>query len=156
VVEFKEAHPKAHFHYETQRKFILACEHSIQAERLATWPGRDRVKHWTLKSLAKRAKDLGEPFDRIYEVHYPQLSWDAHSGVISIFVAKPEAFVHSVGIAFTIAVDSYMQILEVLVNEFKLYNSDPKLKAKIKYAKTVAFAESQEEADTIMRDYGLG
>lgn len=76
--------------------------------------------------------------------------------MIGIFVAKPEAFVHSVGIAYTIAVDSYMQILEVLVNEFKLYNSDPKLKAKIKCAKRVAFAESQEEADEIMGHYGIG
>jgi hypothetical protein len=114
------------------------------------------VKHWTLKSLAKRAEDLGDPFDRIYEVHYPQLSWDAHSGVVGVFVAKPESFVHSVGIAYTIAVDSYMQILEVLVNEFKLYNFDPKLKSKIKYAKAVAFVESQEEADALTQGYGLG
>lgn len=77
VVAFKEAHPQVHFHFETQQKFIRAYGQSIQAERLATWPGRDRVKHWTLKSLANRAKDLGDPFDRIYEVHYLQLSWDA-------------------------------------------------------------------------------
>jgi hypothetical protein len=61
-------------------------------------------------------------------VHYPQLRWDAHSGVVSVFKATPNSFVPSVGIAYTIAVESYMQILEVLVNEFKLYKVDPIVK----------------------------
>ncbi len=156
IVEFKKAHPEAQVHYQTHESFVTACEQSIQAEKAATWPDRDRVKHWTLNSLATRAHKLGDPFDRIYEMHYPTLSWDTHSGVISVFKAKPDTFVPSVGIAYTIAVDSYMQILEVLVNEFKLYNADPLLKNKIKYNKEVAFTESQEEADSLMQAYGLG
>lgn len=155
MVAFKKAHPEARFQYETQEKFVAACGAVIDDEQAAMWPGRDEVKHWTLKSLAKRAEELGAPFERIYEVHYPQLSWDAHSGVVSVFQATPNSFVPSVGIAYTIAVESYMQILEILVNEFKLYTTNPLLKNKIAYMKNVAYAESQDEADRIRYAYGV-
>jgi hypothetical protein len=61
-----------------------------------------------------------------------------------------------VGICYKIAVESYMQILEIVVNEFKLYKADSKLKDKIQYNKLVAFARTQPEADGLMLQHGLG
>jgi len=47
-------------------------------------PGKKQmIKHWTLKTIRKRAKDCGDPFDRIFEVNYSQLSWMTHSGVVT-------------------------------------------------------------------------
>jgi Family of unknown function (DUF5677) len=155
VVAFKETHPDAHFHYETQKAYIAAKGATIDEEQRARWPGRRKVEHWSVKTLRERARELGDPFDRIYEVHYPQLSWDAHSGVVSVLRATTESFVHSVGIAYTIAIDSYMKVLEVVAGEFGLSKIDPHLKDKIVYAKQVAFAKSQEEADQLRQAYGF-
>lgn len=48
-----------------------------------------------------------------------------------------------------------MQILETVVNEFKLHATNPRIKEKIRFAKNVAFANSQEEADQLRLGYGV-
>lgn len=160
---FKGAHPDAKFHYETHADFIDSHGKRIDAEQAAMWPdppdmikrGKKTVKHWTKKDLLQRATSLGAPFDRIYHVHYAELSWLTHSGVVSPLNMTTAWVTSFVGIAYSIAVDSYMEILEVLVNEFKLYNADPILKEKIPCSKALGFTSTPEEAAAVMQHYGV-
>jgi hypothetical protein len=156
VVTFKEGHPDAQVHADLYQRYIDEQGAAIKAEKQKFWPGNNRVNHWLNKKMGKRIEGLGEPYERIYEAHYPQLSWYSHSGVTGVWNVSGEMLAAFVGICYQIAVESYMQILEILANEFKLYRADPKLKDKIQYAKFVAFARNQREADAAMRVHGLG
>jgi len=88
VVSFYDGRPEADL-YQKQVDFIKNFGAQIDAEADVMWPPNPRtgkkqsVKNWTLKNARQRAKGLGAPFDRIYEAHYPQLSWMTHSGVVS-------------------------------------------------------------------------
>jgi len=156
VVAFMGSHPDIEVHAELYQKYIDKEGAAIMGEQQRLWPGNNHVNHWLNKKMAKRIEGLGEPFERIYEAHYPQLSWYSHSGVTGVWNVSGEMLAALVGICYQIAVESYMQILEMLVNEFRLSVHDGKLKDKIQYAKFVAFAQNQVEADAVMRVHGLG
>lgn len=156
VVGFKTQHPEAQVQSDLYQRYIDEQGTAIRAEKQKFWPGNNRVNHWTNKKMGKRIQGLGEPYERIYEVHYPQLSWYSHSGVTGVWNVSGEMLAAFVGICYQIAVESYMQVLEILVNEFRLYSHDDKLKDKIQYAKFVAFARTQKEADAVMHVHGLG
>ena len=156
VVAFKAANPGAQVHADQYQRYIDEQAAAIKAEKQSFWPGHNRVNHWMNKKIGKRIEGLGEPYERIYKAHYPQLSWYSHSGVTGVWNVNGETFAAFAGICYQIAVESYMQILEILANEFRLYVHDGKLKDKIQYAKLVAFARSQNEANAVMRVHGLG
>src|SRR6185312_408289 len=99
-------------------------------------------------------RGLGEPFERIFDAHYPQLSWYSHAGVVGLGNATTSSVALGAGICFAIACDAYIALLEIVINEFKLYATMPMLKDKIAYMKEVAFTESQQEADDLLAAYG--
>src|SRR5579862_8321286 len=159
LVDLKKSHPGARFHYETHEEFIAKYGEHIDAERDAIWPSQPKkakipIKHWTGNSVLKRANDLGDPFDQIYNVHYAELSWMTHSRVVSPLNMTKEWVTSYVGLCYAIAVDSYMQLLECLVNEFKMYNADPLLKKKILCSRDLGFT-STEAAAVVLGRYGL-
>ncbi len=161
LINFKKDHADAQFHYETHRDFIDKFGAQIDAEATAMWPAnpatgkKPTVNHWTLKNMMKRATDLGTPFDRIYHVHYAELSWMTHSGVVTPLNMTREWVTSFVGIVYSIAADSYIQVLEILVNEFKLYITNDHLKKKILCNRELGFTRTQEEGLAVMRKYGL-
>lgn len=158
---FKRDHPDAPFHHEAQEKFITKFGQKIDAEKAAMWPPsavngcKPKVNHWTLKNVLQRATDLGAPFDRIYHVHYAQLSWMTHSGVVSPLNLTTEWVTSFVGIVYSIAIDSYVEILEILVDEFKLYTTNEHLKEKIVCNRDLGFTKTPEEGELVMRRHGL-
>jgi hypothetical protein len=161
LVAFKKKHPDAQLHYQTHEGFIVTCGQQIDAEAAAMWPAspvngrRPKVKHWTTRTVLDRAIDMGAPFDRIYHVHYAELSWMTHSGVVSPLNMTSEWVTSFVGIVYSIAAESYMQILEILVNEFKLYITNPHLKKKIICNRDLGFTRTPEEGEAVMRKHGL-
>jgi hypothetical protein len=156
VVAFKRKNPAADVFTRVYEEFIASNGAAIRAQIKKHWPASNNVNHWMNKKLPKRISGLGEPYERIYKVHYAQLSWYSHSGITGVMNIEGEMLAAFVGICYQIAVESYMQILEIVVNEFNLYKADPKLKDKIQYNKLVAFARNQPEADGLMRLHGLG
>lgn len=155
IVAFKKAHPEAPVATRSNEEFIAANERSIMAEQSAIWPGVSDVTHWMNRKLPRRIELLGDPFSRMYEVNYAPLSWYSHAGVTGVNDPSTDLFAFFAGMAYTIAGDSYIELLKVVVSEFKLQSADPKLSDKITCAKLVAFADSQEEADVILRAHGL-
>lgn len=151
LVAFKNNHPGARFPHQSHEEFIAKFGQQIDAEAISMWPpnpvnGRKpKVNHWTLKTVLERATDLGPPFDRIYHVHYAELSWMTHSGVVSPLNMTTEWVTSFVGIVYSIAVDSYMEVLEILVNEFKLYITNQHLKKKIICNRDLGFTRRQRK-----------
>jgi len=67
-------------------------------------------------------------------------SWAAISSL------QKESFELMAGIAFNIAVKSYMAILTAVIDEFKLNKHDPKIKARMDYARMVPWTDGDEQA----------
>lgn len=161
LAAFKRDHPNTRFRFETQEEFLAKFEQIIDAEKAVMWPpnalnGRKpKVGHWTLKTVERRATDLGAPFDRIYHVHYAELSWMTHSGVVSPLNLTTEWVTSFVGTVYAIAVDSYVEILAILVNEFKLYTTNEHLNKKIVCNRDLGFTKTPEEGELVMRRHGL-
>jgi hypothetical protein len=60
-----------------------------------------------------------------------------------------------VGIVYSIAVDSYIQILDVLVDEFKLSTTNEYITKKIRCNRDLGFTKTPAEAEKVMRKHGL-
>ena len=113
------------------------------------------VKHWTVKDLKKRANDLGEPFDRLYEIYYTPLSWMTHSGVVTPLNMTTEWVTSFVTNLYSISIDSYVAILEALAIEFKLSTTNEHIMRKIVCNRDLGFTSTPEEGEAVMRKHGL-
>jgi hypothetical protein len=59
------------------------------------------------------------------------------------------------GVAYSVAVDSYAAILEILVTEFKLYTTNEYLMKKIRCNIDLGFTSGLEAGEAVMRRHGL-
>jgi hypothetical protein len=142
ILDFEERHgvkqSSAH------KEFVDKNAQRINDAQKKFWPGVKRVDHWSLLDLSARTRKLGAPFDEIYYGNYPQMSWYVHSGVTGVANGNPQLFADLAGVAFIITYHSYEQILEAVIDEFKLHKADETLMTKLKFAKLVAFAETED------------
>lgn len=160
TAEFMKGRPEEKYY---QQQIDLADKHGakIDAEEAAMWPPnpatgkRPSVKHWTLKNLRQRAKDLGDPFDRIYEIYFAQISWMTHAGVVAPLNMTSEWVMSFVSTVYSIAIDSYVAILEILVNVFKLSATNEHIIKKIVCNRDLGFTSTPEEGEAVMRRHGL-
>ena len=155
IVSFKRRDPGAKVDAAIYAEFVAKNEQRINQERVATWPGVKKVAHWSLMNMAERTEKLGAPFEEIYQVNYPQLSLYVHSGIVGIVNISKETFALLAGIAFTIALEAYMQIIEAVINEFKIYKADGKLKDKMQFAKMLPFTDGPQQADLLRQAFSL-
>jgi hypothetical protein len=79
IVTFTTVHQPESVDATVQALFIKNNESTIEAQRKAVWGEKAKVSHWSGMSLRKRAALLKEPFEEMYEVKYPQLSWYTHA-----------------------------------------------------------------------------
>jgi hypothetical protein len=159
VVAFYDGHPDAQL-YQQQMDLIAKYGIQIDAEEAAMWPTKPGVrksplKHWTRKSVRQRAKDLGPPFNRIYEVFYAQLSWMTHSGVVSPLNMTNGWVTSYVSVVYSIAIDSYVALLEMLVVPFKLSATNEHIMRKIVCNRDLGFTSTKEEGEAVLRKHGL-
>ena len=61
--------------------------------------------------MSGRVKLLDPLFEEIYEVHYPHLSWQVHSGLTGVVNLRAETFTVMCGQGFKLAADSYRETL---------------------------------------------
>jgi hypothetical protein len=155
IAKFKEDHPDAKVGVGSYEQFITLSEARILHEKQQMWPGAKKIDHWSMMNMEVRCRHLGREFDELYQNHYAQLSWYVHSGVTGIANMTGEALSNLCGMAFRIIMECYASILEEVVNEFKIYNADDKLKKRITYAKMLPFTNSQEQIDGLAVALGV-
>jgi len=154
ILQFKANYPTAAVATESYEEYIRMHEARILSEKSQMWPV-GRVDHWTQMNFEQRCKHLGGEFNELYQVHYARLSWYVHSGITGIAHMTGEAFSNLCGIAFHILVKCYAAILEEVINEFKIYHADDKLKNRITYAKMLPFTDSQADIDGLAAALGI-
>jgi hypothetical protein len=155
IIDFKAANPGAQVDDTIFQEFIRLEGPRITALRDSLWPNRPDVQHWSLLKMQKRVEKLGQPFNELYAVEYPRLSWYIHSGLTGFANLQKESFELMAGIAFTIAVKAYMALMTAIIEEFKLDKHDPKIKTRMQYARMVPWTDGDEQASQLRKELGL-
>jgi hypothetical protein len=95
----------------------------------------------------------GSPSMKSTKINYAQLSWYVHSGIVGVANLGATTFALLAGLAFNIAMESYMEILTAIIDEFKIIKADPKLKDKMMLAKLLPFTDTPQEASRLQRAF---
>lgn len=161
IVAFKKRHPTSKVDTTIVAAFIAKNKASIDAQRVALWPETKPSKqhpkgkpltHWSGLNLKERTAKLGHPFDELYEVRYPQMSWYTHSAGSTGFDLKRETYSLLAGIYFELAAMCYKVLLTSVIDEFKLTIADDKIKSKMRYAQMMPFTDTDEQLQALERD----
>jgi hypothetical protein len=150
ALRFKAANPSANVDTTIYSSFVAKNESRIDTAKRMLWPKKD-VSHWSGLHLAKRVELVKSPFEEIYEVNYPQLSWHVHSGLTGIANLKAETFTLMCGCAFKLAADAYWEVLMSMIREFKIAKANEKIEKKLKAAKLLPLTDTPEEAEQLLR-----
>lgn len=136
--------------------FVASEGSKIDALRAALWPStmpkKTKLSHWSGLNLPDRIALLGAPFDEIYELNYPHLSWQVHSGLTGVVNMKAETFTIMCGQSFMLAADSYREILSAMIEEFKIQKANTMIQGKLTAAKMLPFTDSPEQAQKLLDD----
>ncbi len=151
IVEFKRTHPDAVVDSTSFESFIANHQVRVDALRKSIWPKHRRVDHWSGLDLRSRVALLKSPFDVIYEVEYPRLSWSVHSGLVSVINLEAKAFTYMCAHAFKLTADAYWEVLLTLIQKFKISKANEKIELKMKVAKMLPFTDSPEQVGLLMR-----
>jgi hypothetical protein len=60
-----------------------------------------------------------------------------------------------VSVVYSIAIDSYVEILEMLVSQFKLSSANEHIMRKIVCNRDLGFTSTREEGEAVLRKHGL-
>ena len=104
------------------------------------------MEHWSGLNLKQRAAVLKMPYEEIYEVRYPQLSWYSHSAGVSGFTLKASSFELLAGSHFQLAGEFYTMILTAVIAEYKIEKVDDKVMKRMKLALQLPFTDTGAEA----------
>jgi hypothetical protein len=151
IVAFKAAHPTATVDTTVVAPFIQNNAARIETERKRLW-GTAKVKHWSGLSLKKRVVMLKEPFEEVYEVKYPQLSWYTHAAGLTGFDLKASSYEKLASTHHYLAVQMYKVLLRAIVEEYQFVKWDSKIFNKMKQAELMPFADTDEELKALERD----
>ena len=152
IAKYKAANPAAAVDATVHDAFITSEAARIEVERNAVWPGLKKVTHWSGMDLSKRVALLKAPFDEIYEVEYPELSWYVHSGLTGFVNLKAESFNLLASKQNKLAGECFIVLLTAIIDEFGLDKADAKKKNKLKLAKMYPFIDSPEDRAKVERE----
>jgi hypothetical protein len=151
IVQFKADHPNASIDPTVYSSYIAAEGARIDANKTTLWHGLSRVEHWSGKKLPDRVNLLGAPFEELYAVEYPRLSWYVHSGLTGVSGLRADSYYALCGVALKSSTDSYEQILLAIIDEYRIGRADDSIRQKIRAARLAPFASNQAEADALYR-----
>jgi hypothetical protein len=161
IVAYKASHPNSKVDASIVSSFIANCKANVDTQRVKLWPETQPTKqhpkgkplpHWSGKNLRERTLLLGHPFDEVYEVKYPQMSWYTHSAGLTGFDLKKESYALLAGVYFELAAMCYRTTLSTMIEEFKLHVADDKIKNKMRYAQMMPFTDTDEQLQALERE----
>ncbi|MEP7352263.1 MAG: DUF5677 domain-containing protein [Acidobacteriota bacterium] len=156
IVRFKRLNPAAEVNEATFQEFVASEGDRITSLRDDLWPNRPDVKHWSLLKLEKRVEKVGNPFDEIYAIDYPRLSWYVHSGLTG-FSQVADTHYHSMaGLSFIIATKSYMALMATIITSLRFDARDPRLKEKMLFAQMAPWTDGKEQVQQLKKELGFG
>lgn len=149
AVAFKSANPQADVDTSTHAAYISNNENRVDSIRQSLWPNLDHVNHWSGRRMRSRVQLLKSPFEQLYEVEYPRLSWYVHPGLTGVTNLKPETFTYLCSHGFYFAVNAYWEVLMTVIRKFKIEKANEKIKLKLKVAQMLPFADDPEHVNLL-------
>lgn len=131
ILGFKKANPNAAVDTTIYNSFVADNKSRIEAAKSSLWPMTKKLSHWSGLHMQQRAELVKSPFQEIYEVKYPMLSWYVHSGLTGVVNLNAESFTVLCGVAFQIATEAYRELLLTMIREFKIAKADEKIEGKV-------------------------
>jgi|HubBroStandDraft_6_1064221.scaffolds.fasta_scaffold396197_2 hypothetical protein len=150
IINFKKNNPATEIETKIYDWFVSQHSARITGLQNSNWP-RINPKHWSGLDLSGRVAQLGSPFDQIYAVDYPRISWYAHSGLTGVINLPAEGFIHLCAYAFHLSATAYTESLLVLIREFKLSKTNEKIENHLQAAKMLPFTKNPEQAAILSR-----
>jgi hypothetical protein len=156
AVAFKTANPTADIDPIFQ-SFAQLQGPRIDTKHRTLWPSKKDpsklsiVKHWTGLDLSARIKLLKAPFEQIYELNYPRLSWYVHPGLTGVVNVSSETFTLVCSLAFKLAADAYWEVLKAVIQRFKIEKANKKIHQQMKVAQLLPFSEDSEQEQALLR-----
>ena len=154
VIAFKKKNPAAEVETAREDIFVARSAQAILSMRNSLWPGKNNPEHWSGLRLPDRVSKLGQPFDQIYEVDYPKLSWYTHSGLTGVANIPAYGITHLCGYAFHTAATAYGELLLAMIRQFKIAKANDRIEAFLDLAKKLPFANSPEQVEVLRRIAG--
>lgn len=157
AVEFKTANPSADVDVTVHSALVLNRAQDIEKRHRILWPNDknptslSNVKHWSGHNLPERVKLLGAPFEEIYAVEYPRLSWYMHSGLTGVINLRAETFTYICSYAFKLSADAYSEVLETIIRRFELAKANENIGQKLTVAKLLPFADDPEHVNVLTK-----
>jgi hypothetical protein len=110
-------------------EFIRLEGPSIQLLLKKHWPDAklSDITHWSNRRLPKRVHLLSPAYAETYALLYDRFSWMAHGGLSAVAYLQPITFVHLCSIALHHAAKMYNETLQLIVEKFKLEDSNPSI-----------------------------
>ena len=143
IANFELVHPSAAVDAAEYAAFIARDSARINAVQNTIWPGVNNLRHWSGMTLSDRVHRLGAPFDEMYEVDYPRLSWYVHSAGLTGFLdLKAETFNLLAAKHNYFAGECYIVLLTAIIDEFGIEKADAEIKNKLDRAKRLPFTDS--------------
>lgn len=152
IVAFKAAYPDSDVNPAVYESFIAGQGAAIDAEQKAVWPDMKKVNHWSGMNLSQRTALLKAPFEEMYQVNYPELSWYAHSGLTGFSNLPASTFNLMAGKHNKLAGDCFIGVLMAVIDEFGLEKADAKIKKKLTLAKMLPFTDGPQQAEALQQD----
>ena len=132
--------------------FIANNEARILATKGQLWPGAGRLDHWSGRNLVDRLQLLPPAYAETHKLNYRRLSWYAHPGLTGVLNLEAEAFPAVAGTSLQIAAESFCDILDAVISLLQLEKAVEKIRAKMKFARVLAFTDSPEEAEALREE----
>lgn len=151
VLDFKTKNPDADIDSTTLNAFVARNEKKVEGFKTSLWPNVKNPNHWSGLTFSQRVTLLKSPFDQIYAVDYPRLSWYVHSGLTGVMNMQAVTFVHMCAYGFHIAATAYGEALLSVIREFKILKANENIEQKLHVAKMLPFTDSPEQVDLLTR-----
>lgn len=140
IVAFSKSNPTVKID-SIYSEYLASETTRIEAKRAELWPTTKTkdLEHWSNLKMKQRVALLKAPFDYRYVVHYPRLSWQSHSGLTGVINLEAVTFTRMCSIATNHAVESYMHVLQVVIQKFNLDKITPDIIERMGLAKGLPF-----------------
>ncbi|HEV2296973.1 MAG TPA: DUF5677 domain-containing protein [Candidatus Acidoferrales bacterium] len=154
VIGFKKKNPTADLDTTVYDSFVSRNAVRVTGLRSSIWPGVKKLTHWSGLNLSQRVAFVKSPFDQVYEVDYPRLSWYAHSGLTGILNVQAVTFIHLCAYAYHLAALAYRESLISMIREFKISKANEKIERQLRVANMLPFTDSSEQVSALMESIG--
>jgi hypothetical protein len=152
IVAYKTKYPAIALDVSLYQSYISSQEARIDANRATLWPRVKKIDGWSNRNLRVRSELAGHPYDEIYEVEQPRMSWQVHSGLTGVINLKTESFTHMAGVGIASCIASYEAVLLAMIDEFKIAKADDKIKNKLQVSKLLPWADDEKQARELFRE----